>query len=371
MKRLLSIMLALMLVLSMAATAFATETGTEQTKAGETKVDTIAVSKTYNDPVGYGAKFYFTATPKVDGTTSLAGVPTVTIPAIEFVADTTTTTRTKTSTLVFENLKEGTYVYIVTENDTFDPTTGIAPDPSTYDRMIMSLAEYEMTVSVVKNAEGKYVVDNIIAYQTKDAQGNPMAKGDKADVLAFENTYVKQAGVKGEALTITKRVEKVSNFDQEFTFTLQYTYPAGGNPFPVATSHSGNGDVTVNDGANGGIATFKLKHNQDVVFKGLPIGTTVTVIETGSPSFNPKGQVVLNGTTTDIAAAGYGNNFTSGQQVLPEGKNVVTVTNTGNYTPPMGVILNVLPYVLMVAIAGGMIVLFTVMKRRKAQDNED
>ncbi len=366
MKRLLSIMLALMLMLSMTATAFATE----QTKAEDQKVDTIAVSKTYNDPVGYGAKFYFTATPKVDGTTSPAGVPTVTIPAIEFVADTTTTTRTKTSTLEFANVNnEGTYVYIVTENGTFDPTTGIAPDPSTYDSMTMSRAEYEITVSVVKNEAGKYVIDNIIAYQTKDALGNIIPKGEKADTLAFENTYAKQAGVNGESLTITKKVEKHTNFDQEFTFTLQYTYPAGGNPFPV--TYTGGVDVIVNDGASGGTATFKLKHNQSVTFKGLPIGTTVTVTETGSPNFNPKGEVVMGGTPTDIPAAGLGNNFASGSHVLPAGKNVVTVTNTGNYVPPTGVILNVLPYVLMVAIAGGMIVLFTVMKRRKAQDNED
>lgn len=79
----------------------------------------------------------------------------------------------------------------------------------------------------------------------------------------------------------------------------------------------------------------------------------------------------MGGTATDIPAAGLGNNFTSGSHTLLAGKNLVTVTNTGNYTPPTGVILNVLPYVLMVAIAGGMIVLFTVMKRRKAQDNNE
>ncbi len=388
MKRLLSIMLALMLMLSMTATAFATETGTEQTKAGETNVTEINVIKTYNDPVGYGAKFFFnvkqTEPDPMSGTNT---APTLTIEPASFAADHPNDVETATIPVrITDPRSEGIFKYTVTEDQIWgDPIGGprpiTAPDPQG-GRMAMSKAEYEVTVSI-KNTGKDYAVESVVAEKIKDDLGNPISGDDgKVNALTFVNTYAKEAGVPTDpdtgSLRIGKKVENTLNADDQttFSFTVDYTYPAGGNPFTVGASDT----VTLGPSiATGGSATFTLKNGEHVVLTGLPIGTVVNVKETGVSSYKPSAVVSMGAGTVDnnITGLDFGDSLTlaptltEDQRTLLAGKNAVDVTNTYNYVSPTGVILNVLPYVLMVAIAGGMIVLFTVMKRRKAQDNED
>jgi hypothetical protein len=378
-------MLALMLVLSMAATAFATETGTEQTKAGETKATEIKVTKTYNDPVGYGAKFFFDVKKIEDPTTGTDGMPDLTIDPFSFAADHPNPVETAEALVKITNFeKEGSFKYTVKETQIWGAADDITAPHAAPDlkggEMTMSKAEYEVTVTIKKTGRITFEIESVVATQLKDDAGNTPAGDGKVDELAFVNTYAKEAGVPTDpttgALLITKEVVNTLNAADEtaFDFTLKVTYPAGGNPF---RPDFGTATWAPQLDGTGGEATFSLKHNENIVVRGLPIGTVVNVIEVGVSPYKPSAQVTMGAgepvSTSELAA---GATLTLDalsvpQRTLGEGKNAVEVTNTYNYVAPTGVILNVLPYVLMVAIAGGMIVLFTVIKRRKAQDYED
>lgn len=387
MKRLLSIMLALMLVLSMTATAFATE----QTKVEDpNKVTSINVIKTYNDPVGYGAKFFFDVKTVEDPTIAPNTAPTMTIDAASFAANHDNDVETATIPVQITDLRAlGVFKYTVTEHKTWgDPTDttapGVGPNPNG-GQMMMSKAVYEVAVTVAAGPTGRndYVIDNIVIRKIKDDAGDdvPVDQG-KVDALTFVNTYVKEAGVPDDpttgALLISKKVvnELNSNDQTAFSFTVNWTYPAGGNPL-TNLDLTGVEGATLQETSTGGTATFNLKGGQNAVFTGLPIGTVINVEEAAMSNYKPSAKVTVGaGTPVTIAEQAAGTALTlegiaAANRTLLEGKNVVEVTNTYNYIPTTGVILNVLPYVLMVAIAGGMIALFTVMKRRKAQDSED
>lgn len=385
MKRLLSIMLVLMLVLSMTATAFATETEPGQTKADETKATEIKVIKTYNDPVGYGAKFFFKVTQTEPDPMSGANVaPTLEIAPFSFPANHPNPVETAEALVQITNFKaEGIFKYTVTETQIWGAADDITAPHAAPDlkggQMDMSQAEYEVTVSV-KNTGKEYAIESVVAQQLKDDNGDAPTGDGKASALAFVNTYAKEAGTPTDpdtgSLIISKKVVNALNAADEtaFSFTVNYTYPAGGNPFMADVS----APATLHDTPTGGTATFTLKNGESVVFTGLPIGTVVNVEETGVPSYKPSAVVSMGAGTVDsnITGLNFGESLTlatltEDQRTLLAEKNAVDVTNTYNYVAPTGVILNVLPYVLMVAIAGGMIVLFTAMKRRKAQDNNE
>lgn len=367
MKRLLSIMLVLMLVLSMTATAFATETGKEESEPE------AYLTKQYNDPVGREATFSF------DVEQDKNGGPKLTIADISFTAD--HESDKKASKLVFETpTAAGEFSYFVTENSTFKPDL---TDP-THEKMLMSKAKYKVSISVVETARGVFAINQIVVDKLLDDNGDPVnEKVDAGNIgqptgFIFANTYAKEAGSDDPnydtngSLTITKAVVD-STVDTEFEFKLTYFLPdsyGGVNPFtPKAVRNDGTSFVIA--GPNPAVTTFTLKNGQSLKITGLPVGAKVNVTETAVAYYKPSATVIIDGARTSITADTVGDGISIDTPALGEAENSVAVTNTYIFTPPTGVILNVLPYVLMVAIAGGMIVLFTAMKRRKAQDNNE
>lgn len=365
MKRLLSIMLVLMLVLSMTATAFATETGKEESEPE------AYLTKQYNDPVGREATFSF------DVEQDKNGGPKLTIADISFDAE--AKGGKKASKLVFETPTEANnFSYFVTENSTVKP--GL--DDPTHEKMLMSKAKYKVTISVVETARGVFAINKIVVDKVLDDNGDPATgKVDAGDIgqptgFIFVNTYAKEAGsdVPGftsGSLTITKEVVD-NTVDTEFEFKLTYTLPESYgtvNPFTPKAERS-DGTTVIMYGPGSSIP-FTLGNGQSLKITGLPVGTFVNVTETKAAYYQPKVTAMIGGSRTVTTATGVGDGIAVDLEALAAGENTVTVTNTYIFTPPAGVILNVLPYVLMVAIAGGMIVLFTVMKRRKAQDNNE
>lgn len=370
MKRLLSIMLALMLVLSMAATAFAADTGKEDPTSPE-----AWLTKQYNDPVGRAATFSFNVVQDKNGG------PKLSIADISFAAD--HPSDKKASQLVFDTpTAAGEFSYYVTENSTFKP----ALDDPDHEKMIMSKARYKVTISVVETSGGVFAINQIVVDKVFDDNGNPATgKVDAGNPetggntgFIFVNTYAKEAGSDDPnyntngSLTITKEVVD-STVDTEFEFKLTYFLPdiyGGVNPFtPTAVRSDGTSFVIA--GPNPAVTTFTLKNGQSLKITGLPVEAKVSVTETAVAYYKPSVTTIIDGNRTVTTAESVGDGISIDTPALGAGENKVEVVNTYIFTPPTGVILNVLPYVLMVAIAGSMIVLFTVMKRRKAQDYED
>ena len=157
--------------------------------------------------------------------------------------------------------------------------------------------------------------------------------------------------------------------EEEFTFTATFAFPAGTNASTLGGIKANGGDVTL---AEGGTYTFHLKANKNMKFTGVPVGTTITVKESAAKNYKGSAEITINGTKlTSVAATSYNTEFTvvnsQNSQKLGQKQNTVDVTNTYNDVPVTGIIMNTLPYVLMIALCGVALIAFVGFKRRRLQ----
>ena len=358
--------------LAMPTSVFAADEGTT------TKVTEAYISKTFNTEVGKDEAFSFTATQVADSTAN------VTIPNITF-ADTETGSKTKRVKVTFpeEWPDAGKYEYTVKE-------TGAAPaiTDGDHQKMIMSKAVYTMDV-YVSNVGNKLEISNIIVNKTKDDEGNTAQDTTgKVDIsntdkngFNFTNTYVQEAGTGTDpvnpgpdyttygSLDVSKIIKTdaadTADTNKEFEFTADFTFPNGTDGTTLGAKAT-IGDSTTS--ITGTSHTFKLKHGQNVKFTGLPVGTKISVTESATPNYKGSAEVVINNETKQaVAETKYNEALTVSDKTLGQNKNTVDVTNTYNYVPATGIIMNTLPYVLMIALCGAALMAFVAFKRRRLQ----
>ena len=375
-KKVLAVVAAGAMTMGMAMPTFAADEG---------KTTEAWITKTYNTEVGKAEKFSFTAEQVKTGTGIITTDAAVTMPKISFT-DTETGTISKRGQITFPTYPEaGKYEYTVRESATTEP----AITNSKHQKLIMSQAEYKMDVYVVENA-GTLAIDKIIVNKTKD-DNNGSATG-KVDIggdvngngFNFVNTYVQEAGTgtdptnpgtdpdddytKYGSLNVSKTIDAQAgtvDSDAEFTFTAKFEFPKGTD---AETLEAKAGDATLTLDENNQ-HTFTLKHGQNMKYTGLPVGTKITVTETGVANYKGSVSVVLNGgtATTDTAAKYHADFEAVKDGKLGQQKNTVDVTNTYNYVPTTGIIMNTLPYVLMVALCAVALFGFVAFKRKKVQ----
>lgn len=375
-KKMLAIVAAAAMTMGLAMPAFASEAGTEGTK-----VTDAYISKTYNTEVANALTFKFTAEQVKEG----AGVNTtdhpITIPDIAF--DTTTGSNKKVSQINFDTDNfsgVGEYVYTVKENETSVPTV----TENEHQKLIMSKAEYTMHVYVIEK-ESKFVIDNIIVNKKKNDKGDgATGKVDNIggdannNAFRFVNTYVQEAGTgtdptnPGEdytnfgSLNVSKKVvDAHTRTSQTFNFTASFVFPEGTDATTLKNGVKAN-DTDITNNLNSGY-TFALENGKNMKFTGLPVGTIITVTEAATPNYKGSAVVTINGTEANVAADGYNKDLSISNKKLGQNKNAVDVTNTYNNVPTTGIIMNTLPYVLMVALCGVALVAFVASKRRKVQ----
>ena len=374
-KKMLAVVAAGAMTMGLAMPAFAADAG------GETKKVTQAyISKTYNTEVGKAMKFNFTAEQDTKGTDLVKSTVACTIPSISFTENETGTTKQVSEAIKFDPFKEaGKYEYTVKET-TSEPTI----TDSNLEKLIMSKAEYKMTVYVVEDPENTFKVDQIVVNRTKNDKGDGATgkvdiSGDKdKNTFNFVNTYVQEAGTGPDptkpdptytdngALKVSKTIdaqgEKPSTTDS-FSFTATFVFPEGTDATTLGGVKGNGEDVSLTKGAY----TFTLKHGDNMKFTGLPVGTKITVTEAGAANYKASASVVLNGgTATTVAAGKYHEDLTAvNGGKLGQNKNTVDVTNTYNHVPTTGIIMNTLPYVLMIALCGAALFGFVAFKRRR------
>lgn len=353
--------------LAMPTSVFAAggETATKRTEA--------YISKTFNTEVGKNERFSFKAE-QVGGKTE-----NVTIPDISFT-ESETGTKTKRAKVSFPEWTDaGKYEYTVTE-------TGAIPEitDETHQKMIMSKAEYTMDV-YVSNGDNGLEISNIIVNKKKDDKGTTATgKVDISDTdnngFKFTNTYVQEAGTgtdptnpdstynKDGSLNVTKAV--VANggtldADKEFDFTATFNFPTGTDANTLGGVKDANGNkITINED---GTYTFTLKANKNMKFTGVPVGTKISVKESATPNYKGSAVSVFNGQSqAKVEASKYNEDITV-KNTLGQKQNKVDVTNTYNYVPTTGIIMNTLPYVLMIALCGAALMAFVAFKRRRLQ----
>lgn len=374
-KKVLAVVAAGAMTMGMAMPTFAAEGG---------KVTEAYVSKTYNTEVGKAEKFSFTATQVKAGTGIITTAANVTIPDISFTAEQTGTTKQRAKVNFPTFTEAGEYEYTVTETQTADPAVA----DGEHEKMIMSKAEYTMDVYVTENREGNLVIDNIIVKKMRDDKGDD-AQGTKVTDIGdtdtngfnFTNTYVQEAGTgdkpstPGEdytnygSLNVSKTIsvpEGVqADANKEFDFTATFKFPDGTDANALGGVKGNGTDITLKQD---GTYTFKLKTTEKMKFTGVPVGTKISVTESATPNYKGSAAVVINGAAQDtVTASKYDEAITVSEKSLGQKKNTVDVTNTYNYVPTTGIIMNTLPYVLMIALCGVALIAFVVFKRRRLQ----
>lgn len=375
-KKVLAVVAAGAMTMGMAMPTFAADGG---------KTTEAWITKTYNTEVGKAEKFSFTAEQVKTGTGIITTDAAVTMPEISFT-DTETGTISKRGQITFPTYPEaGKYEYTVTETQTADPIVA----NSEHEKMIMSQAEYTMDVYVTDGATGTEI-SNIVVNKVKDDAGQ--TETGKVDIgntdtntFIFTNTYVQEAGTgtdptdpdptynKFGSLNVSKKIVNANGTtttpDDEFAFTATFAFPAGTNASTLGGIKANGGDVTL---AEGGTYTFHLKANKNMKFTGVPVGTTITVKESAAKNYKGSAEITINGTKlTPVAVTSYNTEFTvvnsQNSQKLGQKQNTVDVTNTYNDVPVTGIIMNTLPYVLMIALCGVALIAFVGFKRRRLQ----
>lgn len=372
-KKVLAVVAAGAMMMGMAMPTFAADGG---------KTTEAWITKTYYTEVGKAEKFSFTAEQVKTGTGIITTDAAVTMPEISFT-DTETGTISKRGQITFPTYPEaGKYEYTVTETQTADPIVA----NSEHEKMIMSQAEYTMDVYVTDGATGTEI-SNIVVNKVKDDAGQT-ATG-KVDIgntdtnrFNFTNTYVQEAGTGTDptnpdpiynqfgSLNVSKKIVNANGTattpDDEFAFTATFAFPKGTDANTLGGIKANGGDVTL---AEGGTYTFHLKANKNMKFTGVPVGTTITVKESAAKNYKGSAEITINGTKlTSVAETSYNTELTAVRsQKLGQKQNIVDVTNTYNDVPVTGIIMNTLPYVLMIALCGVALIAFVGFKRRRLQ----
>lgn len=343
-KKLGAFVLAGTMLLSMGTTVFAAG---EPTVPDVNSNGQVPITKEFEMADGLktpAATFKFTATSQI------AGAPTATIADVSFTEGQTGTLKGEkyvlegTTTISFQGTwpHAGEYVYTVKETQESIPNV-------TYDT-----STYTLRVYVINGTNG-LKVEKITA---EGANG-------KTNKILFTNTYAKNDAT----LTIEKNTEgdyadKTRKFDFEITFTK--------SPMSDQTTFTGTIGAQSVEYTAGQTKTFKLADGEKLVFNNLPVGTTYMVKElAATDGYTPKVTVVENKTTTvtnktvqetealDTLKENGKNNL------VGENENKVTFTNTYKDVAVTGIVMNNLPFILLVAVAIVAFVSLAVIKRRR------
>mgnify|MGYP002619386217 CR=1 FL=1 len=319
--------------------------------AGETVPTVKTVHKHFVMAEGIAAPevtFYFTAE-KVT-----ADAPNATIGPLTYLNTDTAEVKNglssfnKEAEITFETFPHaGLYEYTICE--TAGTENGI-----TYDT-----ASYNLNVYVVNTENGNLEVQNITA--EKD--------GDKQDELSFTNTYRKNS-----SLTISKSTEGMhADKTKDFKFTIKFERAA--TESDEVESYTGKiGDETV-DCSVDEETTFKLHDGESLVFECLPAGTRYVVSEVAAEDgYTPSIKVIENGVQTLEKTVSENAGISSAEAVstlVGEKTNEVEFTNTYQDIALTGIALNNWPFIILIILAIGAMLLSKGIKAVSKNDKKN
>ncbi len=304
----------------------------------------------------------------------------------------------KTAKLSFGAFTEaGVYYYEVTETSAYNAGGTQWTDIEGTAVLDMSEAKYSVEVYVEDPGDGSFAIAGIVVTRLVDDEGNTLPTGEKvgdagetpdSNGFNFENTYVYNAGIGGDpenpeedpdpkpdyntygSLYLDKTV--MSNGTQATGDTTKFSFTATFN-FPAGTDEDSLGGITANGtpiNLQEGKHSFKLSNGESIVFKNVPAGTTVDIDETATANYKPSATIKLNGDQTGTVEGpeSYGAALDVNEKELGKDSNIVNVTNTHLYIPTTGVIINVLPFALMLLLGCGALFLFVFTKTRRSSE---
>ena len=234
----------------------------------------------------------------------------------------------------FEN--PGIYHYTVNE---------VTPE-SAYEGINYDSTVYDVYVYIETNDEGVLSATNVVSVNQATE-----AKGD----LSFTNNYGSDDNNSTHDVTITKDVKgNQGDRDKEFTFKVTVT-GATGEKYKVVVNNN-----TVRTITSGEEATFTLSDDDTIQIFGLSESDVVKVDE---DDYSSDGYTTTYA-STQVTNADEEADYISGT-ITGDGATI-TVTNEKVASTPTGIAMTYGPYALMVALAGGMAVLF--LRRRNREE---
>ena len=336
MKKFMSLLLALLLVASLGAPAFAE--ADKDASFGKTyklaNPDTTSPAETFTFEFSNGQ-----VTDAAEGTVA----PEIPDSSVNFAAGEATsagdTNNVEVDLSAIDWPSVGIYTYDVTE------VAGSTPGV-TYSDQILSL---KVTVAYDENTQTYYTA--FVTMSLVDADGN-----GQTDVKtgAFENTY--SAGSLSVEKTVTGNMGDRSKY---FAIKVTLTGEAG-KTYPNTYTVSGGtklidgtaADPTASISVDGQPRTFYLKHGETFTIENLPYGVTYEVTEENYTG---------DGYTTTHA-------FSDNAKKIDSASDTVTITNSKQAAVDTGIVLDSLPYVLLLILSIGGAVLF-LLKRRSSRES--
>ena len=304
----------------------------------------------------------------------------------------------------------GIYVYQITEQDMSIPFNTV------HQKMYYSNAVYSLKVAVKADKTDKHLY---VSWYTM-VQGTVLNDNPNLDTkvasLKFTNTYIETNGpgnpdtpnpeVDSNATLYIKKLVALDYADETlyFDFQMSLTPPAllkaddtpayyrayvvSGTSVADTTELAKNADSSLIKTDTSGTyimvsttvpTNFKLKHGQKLVFIDTPVGTRYTVSETHVSPYTTKVEIrTAAGTpleiTTDADAGTPA--FDTGSQLVGSFilvENVKTFDNHALFTNSYqsvnatGLIINNLPFLGLIVLAGGALVAFVIVKSRKVR----
>lgn len=211
--------------------------------------------------------------------------------------------------------------------------------------------------------EGYTLTETLVDGETKSEPSGTVNidKENNLQSITFSNIYEKNTA----DVTLTKYVTGLmGDTHKEFAFSI--------------TGLDGKG-VTLEN--NGNLSNFTLTHNGSVTLKNVPMGTVFAVVETLNADSGYETKATGHDTpVTDASRTFYYKLvLEDGEQKLmacdADGSHekeqeglAITVTNHCGLLPDTGVLLDTLPYIVILAVVAGGGILLMLRKRRKNDD---
>lgn len=322
MKKFVSILLVLVLMMSFSAAAFADDA---PATPAPTQASSVTITKAYvatNGSTAPATDFQFALDP-VDG----APIGTVNRTyRLHFDQQGNASFNIDFTQFGFQRV--GTYQYTITE--TKGDVVGIS-----YDEIPVTLTVF-VTQDPSKDSFAPIYYFNLAK------------KGVKQDSTqaAFTNTFNASSTGDGEGFTVTKTVKgNMGDKTADFDFTVVFTAANNTVDWNLVTVKGATNSVNnvVPQDNKSATYTFKLKHGQAINFGNVPYGVSYVVTEAPATNY----ETTKTGNTGSINAA----------------TQTAAFTNTYNAPIPGGVSMDSLPYILMLVVVGAAVVVIATRKK--------